>query len=355
MDSPINNFSNINIKYIIHELNHAWNYEKGKRCNIFLLPIKFSDYKKYLYIMETINEAETQILCSEPLKRADITYDSKLGEFSGNYRIFEESIFKTLCIICNQNGIEFLRSIEGMDINQLISYISQKTGYSISETTNYLDKLGLLHYTVQNSYNKFYSEHTAPFLEEVIKVFIKEPDKSCRDLNLQNMIDDWLNKAIQIKEYIPEYQSIYEHSKEFISGINRYSKKDKQMALLKFENIQDTLNPKIISSFYKVAKVIDNNKHTNILKTYPNLKVVEHEESNNPNFNAVFELGKINSPDLIPNTEFQFSWTYRQENEVQKSLKGKKIFSRVTISSLRNIRKFLEQDLIKDLREGRQI
>lgn len=169
--------------------------------------------------------------------------------------------------ICNQNGTEFLRNIDGMNVIEIISYISQKTGYSIEETKNYIDTLGLLHYTIEDSFGAFDTEHNTPILKETIQIFNEQQSKSDRP--------------------------------------------------------QD------------------------IIALHPNLKVVEHEEYDKTNHNASVEFGIIDSPDLITNTEFQFSWDYRQENEVQKSLKGKNLFSRVTTSALSNARNFICQHLVK--------
>lgn len=351
VNQPATKFSSKELQVVIHELNHAWNYEEEKRLNIFPLPIYEEDKKKYLCLMETLNEAESQLLCSDKLKEEDIR-SLRRGEFNGAYSLFEESIFKTLCIICNQNGTEFLRDIDGMNVIEIISYISQKTGYSIEETKNYIDTLGLLHYTIEDSFGAFDSEYNIPILKEAIQIFNEEQSESDRDSAIQKLLNDWLNKSIQIKEYIPEYQEIYQLSRKFIDGISTYSKEEKQMALLKFEVIQDILNKKIVSPFYLVASSIDSDRPQDIIESHPNLKVVEHEEYDKTNSNANVEFRIIDSPDLITNTEFKFSWDYRQENEVQKSLKGKNLFSRVTTSALSNVKNFISQHLVKDAKKG---
>lgn len=349
VDDPATKFSSRELQTLIHELNHAWNYEEGKQLNIFSLPINDDDYKKYLCLMETLNEAETQLLCSDKLKEEDIR-SSRRGEFSGAYRMFEESIFKTLCIICNQNGTQFLRSIDGMNVIEIISYISKKTGCSIEETKSYIDTLGLLHYSIEDSFSAFDKEHIIPILKKSIQIFDEQQSESDRDSAIQNLLNDWLDKSIQIKEYIPEYQKIYQLSRKFIDNISIYSKDEKQMALLKFEAIQDILNKNIVSALYLVASAIDSDRSQDIIESHPNLKVVEHEEYDKTNANV--EFGKIDSHDLITNTEFQFSWDYRQENEVQKSLKGKNLFSRVTTSALNKVKNFIHQHITINEEKG---
>ena len=354
VDHQATKFSIYDLLTVNHELNHAWNYEEGKRLNIFSLPINDDDFKKYSCLMETLNEAEAQLLHSYKLEE-EYTRNLSGGKFSGAYRMFEESIFKTLCIICNQNGTEFLRSIDGMNVTEIISYISQKTGYSLEETKSYIDTLGLLHYTIEDSFRAFEHEHSMPILKKAIQIFNEQQSESDRDSAIQNLLNDWLNKSIQIKEYIPEYQKVYQLSRKFIDNISTYSKEEKQMALLKFEAIQDILNKYIVSSFYLVASAIDSDRPQDIIESHPNLKVVEHEEYDKTNPNAIVEFGRIDSNDLITNTEFQFSWDYRQKNEVQKSLKGKNLFSRVTTSSLNKVKNFIHQHITINAKKGDEI
>lgn len=349
--SPTAQFSISDLQTIVHELNHAWNYEEGKRGNIIPIPTTDSDYKKYSNIMEALNEAETQILFSDKLKKEDISYNSIYGEFCGAYKIFEESIFDTLCIICNQNGLEFLRNIDGMDINELISYVSKRTGYSIEETTQYIDCLGLLHYTIKDGYIEFDNTHNMPILEKATQI-VRQQSKGNETSSLQELLDNWLSESIQIKDYVPEYQEIYELSKKFIEGIHIYSEEERQINLLKFETIQDRINEKLISTYYLIANYIDSTNLQNILELNPNLKAVEHEEYVKTNPNVSFEFGRINSPDLIASTEFEFSWDFRQENEVKKSLKGKSLFSNVTTSFLSNIRSSFQHHLNLNREKG---
>lgn len=355
-DSSKMQFSSIEMQRMTHELNHAWNYVYGKRVNIIVLPKESDAYKKYLCIMEALNEAETQVLCSDELKNQDPAHKSGFREFSC-YHLFEESIFKTLCVICNQNGIEFLRSIDGMDVNELISYISERTGYSLEETSNYLEQLGLLHSTVMSSYNKFPQEYSDPVQKELKKILAMKRLKIDSDKDPisegKKILQNWINGPRKVKEYIPEYQEIYELSKKFIEG-TQYGEKDKSVIQLKFQAMQDVINEKIIEDFREMAELFwRDDMPQNILEAFPNLRAVEHDEYDKTNPDTKFEFGRIQSPELIECIEFQYPWSYKQKNKVQESIEGQNLFARVTASSVNKARNFIQRHLnITQEKEG---
>lgn len=342
-DSATIEFSSVEMQRIIHELNHAWNYEYGKRCNIIVLPKEKDAEKKYLCIMEALNEAENQMMCSEELKKQNPKYKLGFREFNG-YHLFEESIFNTLCVLCNQNGIEFLRSIDGMNVNELISYISEKTGYSFEETSNYIEKLGVLHNTVISSFNKFTQAYSNPIQKELMQILAMKNLKINSDKSPisegKKILQDWINGSRQVKDDMPEYQEIYELSKKFIEG-TLYGKKDKSTIQLKFEAMQDVINEKIIEDFSQMLGLFwRDDMPQNILEEFPNLRAIEHNEYDRENADAKFEFGSVQSTDLIKYEEFQYPWSYRQKNRVQESIEGKSLFARVTASSLEKARNF---------------
>lgn len=167
--------SSHDMQVLIHELNHAWNYEKNKRLGIISKPLTKSRIMKYIYIMEAINEAEAQLLCSEDLKRGeffnphrDSKYIPDENEFFG-YGIEESSIFQMLCTVCNQSGSDFLKSIEGMTVEGIISHISTRTGCSIDDTTKYFDKFAELTLNARKEKGKITSKIAKAELKQNLK------------------------------------------------------------------------------------------------------------------------------------------------------------------------------------------
>lgn len=84
---------------------------------------------KYVLLDECLNEAKTQILFQQ-----------------GNKLIFNEyeelqTVFEILCSVNNMNYLEFLRSIEGKNIDEISSMMSLKNGNPKDETDKYLENL----------------------------------------------------------------------------------------------------------------------------------------------------------------------------------------------------------------------
>ena len=120
---------------IVHELNHAFNYEKGKRLNLLDGKNIRKSAQKYQALSEIINEAETQVLF-------DRSYNQALGrqepEGFSTYQDLE-TVFKTLCICTNQNAVQFLRGIEGKDLDEFVEDFAKNSGHTTVEAQKFID------------------------------------------------------------------------------------------------------------------------------------------------------------------------------------------------------------------------
>ncbi len=194
------------MQVLIHELNHAWNYEKNKRLGIISKPLTKSRIMKYMYIMEAINEAEAQLLCSEDLKfgaSGDRKYIPDEKEFLG-YGIEETSIFQMLCTVCNQTGFDFLKSIEGMTIEGIISHISTRTGCSIDDTTQYFEKFAELSLNARKEKGKITSKIAKAELKRSLKyarMSKEEKEEFIENLDADDTMDQTLS-SIQVPSRI---------------------------------------------------------------------------------------------------------------------------------------------------------
>lgn len=122
---------------IVHELNHAFNYEKGKRMNLLDGKNLKKSAKKYNLLSEIINEAETQVLFEREYSQG---FGKEIPEQFRTY-IDLEPVFKTLCICTNQNAVEFLRNMEGKGLNEFVECFAKTSGHTIDEAWKYIDSI----------------------------------------------------------------------------------------------------------------------------------------------------------------------------------------------------------------------
>lgn len=218
----INEISGEAINAIVHELNHAWNFEPHKRRGIMppIISSLNSKFKKRLdfYIWdEALNEAETQALCSSIL-RTQKGYISKENIFYSYSE--EESIFEMLCIISNQSGINFLKDIEGQNIFEIITHISNQSKVPEEEVDNTIQTIAALYSRLKVNASKFnflLSSNMRTSYEKYGDIIGSLPDMN-----------------------IKEGQQIYETLKNFIQN-SGYNQEEKKLILLKLEALQDRM------------------------------------------------------------------------------------------------------------------
>ena len=122
---------------IAHELNHAFNYEKGKRMNLLDGKNLRKSAKKYNLLSEIINEAEAQVLFAREYSQA---LGKEIPEQFSSYRDLEP-IFKTLCICTNQDAVGFLGNIEGKGLDEFVDYFAEASGHTKDEAWEYIDSI----------------------------------------------------------------------------------------------------------------------------------------------------------------------------------------------------------------------
>lgn len=140
----------------IHELNHAWNTDKNK---INVIPRKWSldKKRKYNIFNEIINEAETQILIgkNEPEKQTakvgigaaaaiagsgGSAVDSGL-KAPGRFHCYTdvECLFETFVTVANTTPTQFLKAIDGKDVDEIAEFMAQQTGHTKERMAEYID------------------------------------------------------------------------------------------------------------------------------------------------------------------------------------------------------------------------
>lgn len=202
------------VRVVAHELNHVFNHEKGKRVNLISTSKMRSSRKKYEYISEIINEAETSVLFSQPGMEevGNNPNNQNVRRFYG-YRTYE-SVFKTMCICNNQNAIQFLKGIEGVDINGLVEYFAEHSGHSFEEAKKYIDSLS----------------GKTTLLEKQKKLGIVTREK-----------------LPQIRNKMSAYQHIYNISREYIET-SSIDDKARQEMLERLSSIQSEIDDNILDS-----------------------------------------------------------------------------------------------------------
>lgn len=286
--NPSGEFNSEQMQIIAHELNHAWN-DGPKRRGIFLFPIKALKEKiknplDFKIVDEVINEAETQILLSQGLKSKAKNSDKKDGQFHGYAQ--HEPIFEVLCILCNQNGVEFLRDIEGKNIFGIISHISNKMKIPEDEVNIKFQKvvalISKLHVNI--------ARYNAKNARIAFKSFLKK-EEECEFAN--------------IEDYVTEFPQIYEILKDAIEK-SGYSEEDKKRIMLKFQAAHERHAAKIVGDEEDKEKLIYYLQY----------------DKNNPD--TKFDFGKIESDDLISSGEYDFVFKEEKETFLKRILRGLK-------------------------------
>ena len=141
----------------IHELNHAWNTDKD-RINAIPRKWKREKKRKYTTLNEIINEAETQILIgkNEPEKESTKVgigaASAALGNSGGSaveigvkapgrFHCYSdaECLFETLVTVSNTTPTQFLKAIDGKDIDGIAEFMASRTGLTKDRMLEYID------------------------------------------------------------------------------------------------------------------------------------------------------------------------------------------------------------------------
>ena len=277
-------FTSEQIQCLLHELNHAWNYIDKKRVGIIPKPIKqLNNPLDFKLIDEILNEAETQVLVSDSLKCQSNKNTNTNAYFHG-YKKFEP-MFEILCILCNQNGLDFLRSIEGKDIFGIISHISSKMRISEKDVNRKFQEITALISKMNYNIAKYNHKNAIKFLKSQ---FTKE-----QDFEFAN-----------IEEYVKEPQEIYQIFKEAIEK-SGYDEEEKQKIMLKFEFAYDKMLDNLLEN--------DSDKE----------KVISQAEFDRNNPNARFDFGKIDSEELISSGNYEFVFKTKKESIFSRLLRRK--------------------------------
>ncbi len=168
----------------IHELNHAWNTDKNR---INILPRKWSAEKKrkYTTLNEMINEAETQILIgkNEPEKETAKVGISAASAIVGNsggsaldsglkapgrFHCYSdvECLFETLVTVSNTTPIEFLKAIDGKDVDGIAEFMAKRTGHTKDRMLEYIDVIAENTYVSKNNKDKKTEERFQAIYDE---------------------------------------------------------------------------------------------------------------------------------------------------------------------------------------------
>ena len=254
----LNELSEEEILALVHELNHAWNFEPNKRHGIIPktgIRSKLKNLLDFKIWEETINEAETQALCSSQLRK---TKEESSEENTFNGYIEEESLFEMLCIICNQTGMDFLKDIEGQDILGIIKHISNQSKVPEEEVNNTIQNIAAIYTRLKTNVNKFNLK---------LSLNLMSAFRKSQDLNIMDILPE-MN--------IKEGQQIYETLKSFIKN-SGYNSKEKELISLKFEALQD----RMALRFFEFEELQD--------------KFISHEEYDKNNPDSKFNFDKIES------------------------------------------------------------
>jgi hypothetical protein len=147
------------LENIFHEISHAYDHKSstesknqkylvdGKKAKLKSMygqginPFEKGKIKtgKYMQLDECINEAKTQVLLQLGHNSSSTPGDSSKLRFNGYQEL--QPIFETLCSVNNMDYLEFLKNIEGKDINEISHMMSEKNGISKDKTDKYLEEL----------------------------------------------------------------------------------------------------------------------------------------------------------------------------------------------------------------------
>ena len=86
--------------------------------------------KKYIGVMETLNEAESQAMDGGNIFSSDTLTSNDL---------LQSVCKQTLLVLSNRTELEFLRLIEGKDIGEIAKNFSNDSGHSLRDTKKYFD------------------------------------------------------------------------------------------------------------------------------------------------------------------------------------------------------------------------
>ncbi len=205
---------------MFHEISHAYDYKScpeskkqehiidGKKTKLKPIrkqginPIENNNLKtgKYLLLDECLNEAKAQVLLQIGNKSSISGNSSKL-KFNAYQEL--QPIFETLCSVNNMNYLEFLKNIEGKDINEIAQMMSEKNGISKEKTDRYLVELaesskniyvnirnGFLNNKLkENKKNKYINEGFKNYqnVDNTSKKYLDEIDITNKDLRLDKL------------------------------------------------------------------------------------------------------------------------------------------------------------------------
>lgn len=139
----------------IHELNHAWNTDKNK-INVITRKWSSEKKRKYNIFNEIINESETQILIGKNETEkgtakigigaaAAITENGGGALYSGlkapgRFHCYSdvECLFETLVTVSNTTPVEFLKAIDGKDVEGIAEFMAERTCHTKERMLEYI-------------------------------------------------------------------------------------------------------------------------------------------------------------------------------------------------------------------------
>ena len=168
----------------IHELNHAWNTDKD-RINAIPGKWKREKKRKYTTLNEIINEAETQILIgkNEPEKESTKVgigaASAALGNSGGSaveigvkapgrFHCYSdaECLFETLVTVSNTTPTQFLKAIDGKDIDGIAEFMASRTGLTKDRMLEYIDVIAENTHVNKNNEDKKIEERFQAIYDE---------------------------------------------------------------------------------------------------------------------------------------------------------------------------------------------
>lgn len=213
------------IQSVFHELSHMYDFKveyhtKNHLINsknikaapilkkgIHLLEDGVIKNEKYILLDECLNEAKTQVLL-------------QLGNSSSSklkFNVYQElqSVFETLCSVNNMDYLEYLKHIEGKDINDISYMMSNDSGLP--------------------------KEQIDEYLEDVAEFTINISTNAKNYINSYGLTDD--EKKEYMENSFKDYEKIYKASKIYIYDANVEDKE------LRYDRLNIVQN-KVTSMFF---------------------------------------------------------------------------------------------------------